>query len=261
MANTSLPPPLPPPAAPKAPAAPPRTGEVSDRGVVRRAGVRAARWTLQGVAKLTGDLDVDTAVVDGAASVGGKIVATDLKVDGTVEAVGDVAVGHLLSVDGTARFDGALRAGDVDADGSLRIGGSVDVDRATLWRGALEVKGSLKASRVAGAGRFDVDGPVTAKEVDLVLEQPSRARSIAAETVRVRTRRRPLREPVKLELDRIEADMVELEDVVAEYVRSGQIIAGPGCRIARYDGKVVRAHPTARLGPSSVTPRPHGLWR
>ena len=260
MASASLPPPVS-PVPPKAPAAPARTGEVVDRGVVRRVGVRAARWELRGVAKLTGDLDVDTAVIDGAVSVGGKVIAADLRVDGTIESTGDALVSHLLALDGHARVDGSLRAGDIDAEGSLRVGAGVDVDRAVLWRGALEVKGWLKASRIAGEGRFEVGGAVSGKEVDLVLEQPSRAKSISAETVRVRSKRRPLRDRALLEVERIDADMVELEGVVVEYLRSAQIIAGPGCRIARYDGKVVRSHPSARLGPSSVSPKPHGLTR
>ncbi|MCI4321234.1 MAG: hypothetical protein L3K18_03380 [Thermoplasmata archaeon] len=250
---------LPAPVAPAVPA-PARVGDVVDDGVVRKVGVRAARWTVHGFAKVTGEVDVDTWVVEGTASVGGKVSASDVRASGTLELSADASVAHLLSLDGNAHVVRALHAGDIDAKGSLRVGGAVDVDRAVLWRGTLEVGGALKASRLAGEGRLEVTGAVAAKEVDLVLEQSSTVRSITAETVRVRVRHRPLREPPFLTAERIDADMVELEGVHLDYLRASQIIAGPGCQIARFDGRVVRKHPTARLGPSSISVRPHGLW-
>jgi cytoskeletal protein CcmA (bactofilin family) len=249
---------LPPPAA--APVPPPaRVGDLIDDGVVRRGSVRASRWTVHGFAKVTGEVDVDTWVVEGTASVGGKVSASDLRATGTVEISADASIAHLLALDGNTHVVRTLHAGDIDTKGSLRVGGAVDVDRAVLWRGTLEVGGSLKASRLAGEGRLAVVGAVAAKEVDLVLEQPSTVRSITAETVRVRVRHRPLREPPFLTVERIEADMVELEGVHVEYLRASQIIAGAGCQIARFDGSVVRKHASARLGPSSISARPHGL--
>ena len=261
MASASLPPPVA-PSLPAKPAPPPgRTGEFLDQGVVRRASLRAARWTLRGTAKVTGEVDVDTAVLAGIASVGGTITAGELRVDGSLAAIGDASVTHRLAVDGDFQLRGALHAGDIDAKGTVRVGGGVDVDRAVVWRGSLEVGGALKASRVAGEGSIEVGGVLAAKEVDLALDRPSSVRSIAAETVRVRLRRRPLRDPPFLELERIDADLVELEGVHVEYLRASQISAGAGCRIARFDGKVVRRHASARLGPSSISLRPHGLSR
>lgn len=261
MASASLPPPFVPSALPKAAPVPARTGDVVDHGVVRRASLRAASWTLRGTAKVTGEVDVDTVVVDGTASVGGKVTVSELRVNGTLEVNADASFGHRLALDGNAHILGTLHAGDIDAKGSLRVGGAVDVDRAVSWRGALEVRGTLKASRLAGEGRLEVGGAVSAKEVDLVLDHPSSARTVVAESVRVRIRNRPLRDTPFLEVDRIQADMVELEGVHVEYVRASQIIAGAGCQIARFDGKVVRQHPSARMGPSSISARPHGLTR
>jgi cytoskeletal protein CcmA (bactofilin family) len=210
---------------------------------------------------VTGDIDVDTALVDGTASIGGKVVATELRVDGTLEVSGDSSVRHVVKLDGSSRLGGTLHAGDLDVRGAVRIAGAVDVDRSITWRGILEVGGPVRASRVAGEGRIEVADALNAKEVDLVLDAPSRIRTITAETVRVRVKRRPFQDPPALELERIEADLVDLEGVHLEYLRAGRINVGSGCRIARFDGQVVRRHGNARLGPSSISPRPHGLWR
>ena len=261
MASASLPPlpravPLPKTAPP-----PPRTGSVVDRGVARHGEVAAADWTVHGTAKVTGNVDADTVTVDGTASVGGQLKAVELGVKGRLDVVGDSAANHRLAVVGSARFGASLHAGDIDVQGTLRVEGPVDVDRSLLFRGTLELAGGLIASRLAGEGRIDSHGAVHAKEVDLVLDGPSTVGSVVAETVRVRSRRKLLGLAPSLEVERIDADMVELEDVHVEFVRASQIIAGAGTRIARHEGRVTRQHPTARIGPSSISLPPAGLFR
>jgi cytoskeletal protein CcmA (bactofilin family) len=263
MASASLPPPVPRAGLPipTTTPVPARTGAFVDRGVVRRAHVRGAQWNLDGTAKVTGDVDVDTATLSGTASIGGKLSAGELRTSGRLDVVGDAVVKHRLAVDGSARFGATLHAGDIDVRGTLRVEGAIDVDRSVLWRGTLEAGGAITASRLAGEGRLVAQGAVLAKEVDLVIEGPSHAGAIRAETVRVRSRRKLLGPAPSLEVERIDADLVELEDVHVEYLRASRIVAGAGCQIARYDGTVVRQHAGARLGPSSISARPYGLSR
>ncbi|HXQ94363.1 MAG TPA: hypothetical protein VN864_04245 [Thermoplasmata archaeon] len=261
MASASFPPdpravPL-----PRMPPAPARTGSIVDRGVARHTAVATANWSVHGTAKVTGAVEADTVEVDGTASVGGKLTSVELGVHGRLDVVGDARANHRLAVVGSARFGGALHAGDLDVRGTLRVEGAVDVDRAVLWRGTLELAGGLTASRFAGEGRVDSAGAIHAKEVDLVLEGPSVISAIQAETIRVRSRRKLLGASPSLEVERIDADLVELEDVHVEFVRASQIIAGAGTRIARHEGTVTRQHPTARIGPSSISARPAGLYR
>jgi cytoskeletal protein CcmA (bactofilin family) len=261
MASASLPPQVPRSVPLPKPVVPARTGSVADRGVVRRVDLRVAQWQLNGTAKVTGNVDVDTGALHGTASVGGKLTAGELRIAGRLDVVGDAAANHLLAVDGSARFAGRLNAGDVDVRGTLRVEGPLEVDRSVLWRGALELGSTLTASRLAGEGRVEARGAVRAKEVDFVLESPSNVASIRAETVRVRSRRKLLSAAPFLEVERIDADLVDLEDVHVEYLRASRIVAGAGCRIARFDGTIVRQHASARLGPSSVSLRPYGLFR
>jgi cytoskeletal protein CcmA (bactofilin family) len=255
VASAGLPPPVPKPVAPA------RTGTVTDHGIVRRADVKTAHWTVVGTAKVTGVVEADVVDLDGTTSVGGRISAGELRTKGIFDTGSDTVVNHRLAVEGSARVGGTLHAGDIDVRGTLRVGGTVDVDRSVLWRGAVEVGGSLKASRFAGEGRVEVGGTIAVKEIDIALDSPSTAGAIVAETVRIRRRHRLLGPTAGLEVERIDADLVELEGVHVEYLRASRIIAGEACRIARFDGTVVRKHPRARLGPSSVSARPHGLWR
>jgi cytoskeletal protein CcmA (bactofilin family) len=261
MASASVPTgafPVPPPTTAAVPA---RTGTVADRGVVRRAEVRAAKWTVDGTAKVTGVVEVDTIELDGSTSIGGRLTAVELKTAGLLDVQVDAAVRQRLAIQGTARVGGALHAGDIDFHGNLRVGGTVDVDRSVLWKGSVEVGGSLRASRFAGEGRIDVGGTVAVKDVDLALESPSRAGAIVAESVRIRRKGGLMAPAQSFDVERIDADLVELEGVHVEYLRASRIVAGEGCRIARFDGTVVRKHASARLGPSSVSARPHGLFR
>lgn len=251
---------LPPPVA-KPVAAPERTGTISDKGVVRRADVRALRWSVHGTAKVTGVVEADTVELDGSTSIGGRLTAVELRTDGMLDVAGEAFVKHRLAVEGTARFGGTLHAGDVDTRGTLHVGGTVDVDRSVLWRGCIEVGAALKASRFAGEGRVSVAGTVSVKDVDIALDSPSSVGAIVAESVRVRRRPRFLGPTPSLEVERIDANLVELEGVHVEYLRASRIVAGEGCRIARYDGTVVRKHASARLGPSSVSAPPYGLFR
>jgi cytoskeletal protein CcmA (bactofilin family) len=251
-----LPVPVPPPVA-----VPERTGTIADRGVARRADVRAARWTVDGTAKVTGVVEVDTIELDGSTSVGGRLTAVELKSNGLLDIQSDASVRQRLAIEGTARVGGTLHAGDIDFQGTLRVGGTVDVDRSVLWKGSVEVGGSLKASRFAGEGRIEVLGTIAVKDIDLALESPSKAGAIVAESVRIRRKGRLLGPAQSFDVERIDADLVELEGVHVEYLRASRIVAGEGCRIARYDGTVVRKHASARLGPSSVSARPQGLFR
>jgi cytoskeletal protein CcmA (bactofilin family) len=261
MASASVPSGGLPAPVPKPLATPPRSGTVADRGVVRRADVRAAHWTVDGTAKVTGVVDADTIELDGSTSIGGRLTSVELRAEGMLDVQGDAVVKHRLAVAGTTRVGGTLHAGDVDVRGTLHVGGTVDVDRSVLWRGCVEVGAALTASRFAGEGRVTVGGTVTVKDVDLAIDGPSSVAAIVAESVRVRRKPKLLGPTPSFEVERIDANLVELEGVHVEYLRASRIVAGEGCRIARFDGTVVRKHASARLGPSSVSAPPHGLFR
>jgi cytoskeletal protein CcmA (bactofilin family) len=256
---------LPPVSAP-----PSKAGAVRDSGTVRRDSLRAATWVTNGLVKVQGDVDVGSGTTSGLVSVGGKLSAGTFRSRGTLEVVGPTNVREQLTLDGSTHLQSAVHAGAVEANGSFRCPADVRVDRALsvtgtfeassahvgvfTLTGSAEIPGDLEAA-VLVRGRFRGDshlGTIRARSV--VLEGPP--------TALIPTLwRKVFGGSASVEVGRIEADSVDLRAVDVEFVRSPQIILGPGAHVTTVEGTIVRQHPTSRIGPESRSPRPHGLSR
>lgn len=251
-------------------ARPPRVGAIRETGVVRHDAVRTASWTMTGLAKVEGDVEVGSGASHGSLSVAGKLIADGFRARGTTEVVGPVEVRSALTLNGTAQFGSGLHAGSLDVRGTLRSEAPVRVDQQLIVRGAVEapsvsaslldlsgsatVPGELLALAVVRA-RFRGDsrlGTVRAKRV--ALDGPPTAliptlwRSVFGGSADVR-------------VDRIEADSVELSAISVGFVRAREVVLGAGAQVTTVEGTIVRRHRTSRVGPESRSPAPHGLSR
>ena len=56
-------------------------------------------------------------------------------------------------------------------------------------------------------------------------------------------------------------DVVEIVSCSLEGVRAGEIVLGRNAHVGTVEGKVVRAHPSSRVGPESWSRPPPGLSR
>jgi cytoskeletal protein CcmA (bactofilin family) len=237
---------------------------------VRRDSVRAASWTVAGLAKVQGDVDVETGTVEGLLSVGGRLAAGRLRARGTLEAVGVAEVREELAVDGTARFASTVHAGDLDSAGSLRAIGAVTVDRALYVRGSVEAP-SIAARVFDLDGSAEVLGDVTAAvTVRGRFRADSRLGSVRANRVELHGPPTALVPTLwrlvfggnaAVHVERIEAESVELSAVDVDLVHAPAIVLGAGAHVTTVEGTVVRRHPSARVGPESRSPPPHGLSR
>ena len=98
---------------------------------------------------------------------------------------------------------------------------------------------------------------VSVKDVDIALDSPSRVGAIIAESVRVRRPSPGFLGPTpSLEVERIDANLVELEAVHVECCGPPGSSRGKKCRDRLMRRTVVRKHASARLGPSSVSAPP-----
>ncbi|MGA8303358.1 MAG: hypothetical protein WA691_00860 [Thermoplasmata archaeon] len=257
-------------ALPPASAPPSRAGAVRDSGTVRRDSLRAATWTSTGLVKVQGDVDVGSGSTSGLVSVGGKLSAGSFRARGTLEVLGPTNVRDQLTLEGTVHLQAAVHAGAVEAKGTFRSPSDVRVDRALSvtgtfeapsahvglfdLTGSAEISGDLEAA-VLVRGRFRGNshlGTIRARSV--VLEGPP--------TALIPTLwRRVFGGSATVEVGRIEADSVSLRAVDVEFVRSPEIVLGPGAHVTTVEGTIVRRHPTSRVGPESRSPRPHGLSR
>ena len=259
-----------PPTVGSAPDAPGRTGTIRETGVVRRDGVRTARWTTVGLAKIQGDVDVGSGSSDGLLSVAGKLRAGSFRARGTVEVVGTTEVEGSLALDGTVHFESGLRAGELTSRGTLRSGGPVRVDRTWFARGAVEAP-AVTVGVLELSGSAEVPGELSASAaVHARFRGDSRLGTVRARAVELRGPptsliptlwRTVFGGSAAVEVGRVEADSVVLSAVDVGFVHARQIVLGPGAHVTTVEGTVVEQHPTSRIGPESRSPRPHGLSR
>jgi cytoskeletal protein CcmA (bactofilin family) len=250
-----------PPPAPKIP----RTGTLRDRGAVRRDSVHALRWSTQGAVKVLAEVDVGSATLAGTTTVGGSVVADSLRSEGPLEVGGPVDVSGTLVSDGSLHTRGTVHAREAEFRGIADLGGELTVDQAVTVKGAL-IAPSVRAGSLVGEGTLEVAGEVEASHVAFRFRERGRVGSFRATDLRL-TVRPP--SPVEMVLGhdravvvvRVEAESVELEGVDVRFVRAPKIVLGRNAHVTEYEGKIVRRHASARVGPESRSPPPHGLTR
>ncbi len=248
-----------------APAAPARPKELVDRGIVRRESVRADRWRLRGTAKVLGPIDVGRAEIDGTLVAGGSLSAETVRVRGSLDVEGPLAVTGALTSDGAFSARSTVRLGEGSFHGASRLTAAVEAARSLEFRGTL-VAPDVQAADLHLEGTATVPGRCRAVRVTARLDGTSQFGAVEAREVRLRGHRtnvvdRALLRWAEVTVERIEAESVELEAVDVEFVRAPTIVLGPESHVTRVEGTVVRAHPTSRQGPESRSPPPDGLRR
>ena len=243
----------------------PRGGPVSDRGTVVHDEVRSIRWKLRGIAKVVHDVDVGAGDLRGTVVVGGPLLADELRLDGSLEVRGPVAVARRLRAQGSVDAGGNLRAAEAIVVGKLRVLGELELDGASRLRGTVRA-GEIRAGPLELRGDVRVPGPIAAARFDATLSAGSRLGELRATELRLRGPapnlvRRVLGPEAPVTVTRVEAETAALAGVRVGFVKAREIVLGPDAHVATVEGTVVRQHPTARLGPESWTPPPEGLRR
>ncbi|HUZ79516.1 MAG TPA: hypothetical protein VMV28_02715 [Thermoplasmata archaeon] len=257
-----------PPAPPKPAAAPlpPRTGQVIDRGTVRRESIHAETWAIDGTAKVLGNVDVGQADLRGFVTIVGALSADRVLARGELEVVGIVTTRGTLEVRGQCRTFTDVDATDAGFDGTVHIGGALRVTRLLQIRGQLAVVGSASAGFFQADGRFEIRGTLRAPRVQATIRGVSHIGTVEGGDVRFTLPVRPpilrsILESPTLDIDRIEAETVHIEGVTVQYLRADRIVVGRNCHVVRYDGTIDSCHPSSHLGPESRSPHPPGMSR
>ncbi|MGI0054335.1 MAG: hypothetical protein ACREB9_01995 [Thermoplasmata archaeon] len=257
----------PPTPAPPPPA--PRDGAFRDVGTVRHANIHAQRYRLQGTAKVTGEVDASELRVEGILSVGGTLTADRVDSRGTLEVARTVRVAESFRTRGTARLAAGLFARSATTDGQLEVTEGVEVAQIFSMRGAVEIGRDLTSGLFAPNGRFAIGGVLRAKEIAGKFDGNSRVDRIEAKTVSLAPRqlvRLPVDVPIlrptsTLQVDRIEAESVEIEGAEVHYLRADRIVLGRHCHVTRLEGTVVRIDRSSYVGYESRSAPPYGLTR
>ncbi len=246
-----------------------REGAYRELGVVHHASLRAQRYRLRGTGKIYGDVDVGELVVDGALSIGGRLVADRVDLRGTIDIAGDARIATTAAMEGTIRIDGSATATALRAKGFLHVGGALEVEGTLATSGSFEVGGEARAGFFQPDGPVEIGGGLTARTIDGRFDGESRIERIVAATVRL-TPRQLLRLPVDLPfhrphaaltVERLEADRVEIEGVTVRYLRSPAIRLGRRCHVATLEGNLLSRDPSSHVGFESRSAPPPGLMR
>jgi hypothetical protein len=256
---------LPVAARPSPPAPRPREGEIRDLGTVRRDSVDANRWTARGTVKVTGDVNVGAAELEGSVAIAGKVAAGAFRSRGTVEVEGPVDITGALETSGGLHAAGTVHAAEADLRGEVAVLGALSVDRVLRCRGSLAAP-SLSVGGLSLQGEAQIPGDIVGNSVEARFTRNSVLWTVRARSVSLRARIPNLVEKVlgremAVTIRRVEADAVVLEGVDVKFVRSPSITLGRDAHITEYEGTIVRQHPSARVGFESRSPRPYGLWR
>lgn len=252
----------PPPAgAPTVTAIPPREGTLIDGKSATREKIRVAYWRVDQAAKVASDVDVVQGDVAGEVSIGGRLAALQFQSSGLLEVTGDVDVRDRLTVLGTMRTGGSVRVSDLSVEGTFSTGGPIIVNGTARWQGFVEGPGDFSGTTVRIDGGFRFRGRFEASDLRADVSASSSAALVRADTLVLKRRSRRFGAPVTVSIDRIEGRVVVLEGIDAEYVRAERIVIGRDCHLTRVDGRIIRQHPRAHVGPESRSPRPYGLSR
>ena len=203
--------------------------------------------------------------ISGALSVGGALTADRFACRGALDTGGPLTIAGSLSTETSFHGVGPVQAKQASFSGTTRIGREVVVEGSLLVKGQFAAA-ALRAGDFRGDGAVEVAGTIEAVEVDVRIRRDSRFGTIKARSVRLlRSPPNPIewvfgRSP-PAPVVRIEADRLELEGVDVAFVRCPEVILGRDAHITELEGTVVRRHSSARVGPRSKSPAPHGLSR
>jgi cytoskeletal protein CcmA (bactofilin family) len=223
--------------------------------------LRARTWRSDGAAKILGNVEVEEGETRGVASIRGTLVAARFRAGGTLDVLGDARVAEEIALRGTGRFGASLTADRLTADGTIDIAAALRAKSRVEWTGVLEAS-DLSAPAVRFRGRARVSGDLVSENLDARLEGGvSRVTVLRARALRVARAGFPPWRRGSLVAERIEAIEAELEGVRAEYVRADRVRVGPDCHLSRVDGRIVRRHRSAHIGPESESEVPPWLTR
>lgn len=254
-----------PPATPPSAAGPTDLGgPLREHGTTLHPSVRAATWTARGLTKVLGSVEVGTADLGGAVTIGGDVKAQAVSVRGSLNALGALIVEGELGVHGQLSA-ASLRVGTLAASGSVHSDGAVEATDRLVVRGSFSAP-SVSAAEARLAGSVRVSKELRAAGAELELANGSEIGTIVAGTVRVTGPEGGLLDRIlgksrEARVGRVEGERVTLERVDVESVFATEVTIGRDCHVRSVEATEVHVHPSSRVGPASRSPPPVGLRR
>ncbi|MFC5530066.1 hypothetical protein [Cohnella yongneupensis] len=211
-------------------------------------------------------------VVNGVSTAAGGTYG-NVKIDGVGKVSGDIDA-KTIKANGVIRMNGAVKAEEMDCDGKLTVGGNLAVGRIRLdglvsvkgimsgehldLHGLINVKGDCEIEKFDGEGVFEVDGLLSVGTLNIKLQGRAKAREIGVESMVIRQVPRSVWSKLwswmstkfvpELQATTIEGDDIDLEYTKAQVVRGNRVVIGKGCVIDRVEYKTeLKVNPGATI--------------
>ncbi|MBE6626470.1 MAG: polymer-forming cytoskeletal protein [Ruminococcaceae bacterium] len=201
--------------------------------------------------------------ISGSGKVNGDINCASFDSSGSAKVDGNLTCAGTVDVSGAFKVEGNVKCETLDGSGAVKITGNVEATDIDV-SGALSVGGDCSAECVEINGGIKVVGLLNAEDIDITISSAIgdiRIGQIGGGTVKIKRRHfdGPIRfvftskagkKSTYLSTELIEADRVELENVIADTVRTIDAVIGDECEIGtlEYSGEIIEISEKAKVG-------------
>lgn len=212
---------------------------------------------LAGIGNAAGG-DYHNVKLEGVCKIGGDVNCRTFETSGMTTVHGSIRAEEKFSLGGKMTCHGGLSGGEVRLEGHMTVEGPLQAEQLEL-NGYMRVKGHSQVKNCKMRGALIVDGWLAGEGFEIMLEGPFHAEGVKAERLTVKhSGKGSLRRMIEAWLPDnwqaqarvrvIEADIVDIEETMAETVRGRTIMIGPGCNIDRVEYvSELHVHPQAQV--------------
>jgi len=201
---------------------------------------------IEGMARVSGDLECSDMLVNGTMRASGNITSQSLSIQGMSNIAGKLEAAR-IHIEGTIKIGGRVAFATMNVQGTIQSKRSMNGEEIRL-EGLLKTGGDCEAERFIARGGFKIAGLLNAGQIDIRLFGGSSAQEIGGETIEIRREAQGnfLHRLFSyiyhsfsntLNVDTIEGDDIYLEYTRARTVRGNNVTIGPGCRIDKVEYK------------------------
>lgn len=215
-------------------------------GIGQASGGEYNEVKIEGMARVSGDLECGDMLVNGTMRASGNITSQSLSMQGMSNIAGRLEAAR-IHIEGTAKIGGRVAFATMNVQGTIEAKRSMNGEEIRL-EGLLKTGGDCEAERFIGRGGFKVAGLLNAGQIEIRLFGGSSAEEIGGETIEIRREKQGgffqrwlsyiyYNFSNSLNVDTIEGDDIYLEYTKARTVRGNNVTIGPGCRIEKVEYK------------------------
>lgn len=212
-----------------------KRGDLILNGSGSSAGGHFHNVKLNGHGKVNGDVKCDRFECNGNGTVYGNVKAETVQINGSADIKGSLQAKNIL-IKGGSRIRGDVSFQKIKIEGYFSSEGCLKGEEMKL-NGKMWTNGDCETESFEADGQFKISGLLNADTIDIRLYGESKAKEIGGETVKVKKKifgiHKVLKNvlPVKLSVDTVEGDEIDLESTKAKVVRGSNVRIGTGCDI------------------------------